>query len=106
VRKATVLHIFSVCNNTLKGFRGVIESPNFPNVYPTSVNCNWEIEVANRNKINISFSHFDLEKVIPYSTNNSNKCIYDFIEVSFHHILPTKAKNHSSGIIYNAGRRI
>ncbi|KAH0809453.1 hypothetical protein GEV33_013339 [Tenebrio molitor] len=77
------LQYTTICNNTLKGFRGVIESPNFPNVYPTSVNCNWEIEVANRNKINISFSHFDLEKVIPYSTNNSNKCIYDFIEVLF-----------------------
>ena len=71
-----------MCNNTLKGFRGVIESPNFPNSYPGSINCNWEIKVAERNNINISFSHFDLERIAPdHSAYSDNKCIYDYLEV-------------------------
>lgn len=75
-----------MCNNTLTGFRGVIESPNFPNNYPNSVNCNWEIKVARKNKINISFSHFDLEKVLVNNVRNDSsdsKCLYDFVEVKF-----------------------
>ncbi|XP_073985355.1 cubilin-like isoform X1 [Rhodnius prolixus] len=48
------------CNRTITGFRGVIESPNFPNDEPDEVNCNWIIEAPKGNSINISFSHFKL----------------------------------------------
>lgn len=75
----TILIWFIVCNNTLSGFNGVIESPNFPSVYPALVNCNWEIQVAEGNKINISFSHFNLEK----ATNSSSCTLYDYVEVIF-----------------------
>nr|XP_008192422.1 PREDICTED: cubilin [Tribolium castaneum] len=81
------LQYITMCNNTLKGFRGVIESPNFPNNYPNSVNCNWEIKVADKNKINISFSHFDLEKVlvqnVPSNNSDSDKCLFDYVEVLY-----------------------
>ncbi|KAJ3659671.1 hypothetical protein Zmor_011346 [Zophobas morio] len=78
------LQYTTMCNNTLKGFRGVIESPNFPNSYPGSINCNWEIKVAERNNINISFSHFDLERIAPdHSAYSDNKCIYDYLEIFY-----------------------
>lgn len=79
-------YYFLVCNFVVSGFRGVIESPNFPNNYPDTVNCNWEIQVPIKNKINISFSHFDLETVSPNNIQNKSldsKCLYDFVEVIF-----------------------
>ncbi|CAH0395162.1 unnamed protein product [Bemisia tabaci] len=50
----------SECNTTLSGFTGVIESPNFPERYPRLTNCVWVIRAPLGNRINISFSHFDL----------------------------------------------
>lgn len=69
---------FSVCNNTLVGYRGVIESPNFPNEYAQDLNCWWDIIVTDRNKINITFSHFDLESSFTF---NNKSCISDYLEV-------------------------
>ncbi|CAH1775425.1 unnamed protein product [Owenia fusiformis] len=63
---------FSICNNRLTDFRGVIESPNFPDPYPHDRNCTWVIEASIGNTVNVSFSHFALE-------DHSN-CRYDFVE--------------------------
>ncbi|KAG5893859.1 hypothetical protein JTB14_005468 [Gonioctena quinquepunctata] len=71
------LQYTTVCRNTVKGYRGVIESPNFPNQYPQEEDCLWEIVVSDRNKINITFSHFELEST-PTCTNNSG-----FVEIKY-----------------------
>ncbi|XP_018577861.1 cubilin-like [Anoplophora glabripennis] len=73
------LHYSTICNNTLSGFRGVIESPNFPNEYAQDLNCWWDIVVSDRNKINITFSHFELET--SYTLNKT--CISDYLEIKY-----------------------
>ncbi|ODM98815.1 Cubilin [Orchesella cincta] len=70
------LNYRTLCNRVLKGFQGVIESPNYPNPYPHNRNCTWTIEASRGNKVNVSFSHFDIEA--PYRGN----CSYDFVEIS------------------------
>ncbi|XP_033347146.1 cubilin [Bombus vosnesenskii] len=66
----------TVCQNTLHGFYGVIESPNFPYTYEKNANCSWTIDAPIGNKINITFSHFDLEGM-----SYTNSCDYDYLEV-------------------------
>ncbi|XP_066255144.1 cubilin [Euwallacea similis] len=70
-----------VCNNTLTGYGGVIESPNFPNEYPKNQDCNWEIIVPKGNKINISFSDFSMEES---PVMEHKQCDYDFIEILYY----------------------
>lgn len=72
------MNYMAVCNNRLTGFGGSIESPNFPNEYPQNQNCTWDIVVTKGNKINISFSDFDMES----SSNNSETCTFDWVEVN------------------------
>ncbi|XP_050497170.1 cubilin-like [Diabrotica virgifera virgifera] len=76
------LHYTTVCHNTVKGFRGIIESPNFPNNFPQDQDCLWEIQVSDKNKINITFSHFELERSLSNPSANSS-CLYDFVEISY-----------------------
>ena len=59
------------------GLAGVIESPNFPDPYPHNRNCTWTIEAPRGNKINASFSHFEIED--PHYENGG--CAFDFIKL-------------------------
>ncbi|XP_011302978.1 cubilin [Fopius arisanus] len=68
----------TLCQNTLHAHSGVIESPNFPNRYPPNCNCTWIIDAPMGNKINISFSHFDLEPENPYT---DSPCKFDYLEI-------------------------
>ena len=78
-----IIHYHSVCNLELRGSSGVIESPNFPNAYPHNRNCTWNIIAPLGNRINLTFSHFDVEDhQVPGSTPGSgNSCAYDFVEI-------------------------
>ncbi|XP_056646391.1 cubilin [Diorhabda sublineata] len=76
------LQYTTVCRNTIKGFRGIIESPTFPNDNPQDQNCLWEIIVSDKNKINITFSHFELERS-PSSSFSNRSCLYDYVELSY-----------------------
>lgn len=71
-----ILRFLSVCENTVRGFSGVIESPNFPEKYEHNMNCSWIIAAPIGNRINITFSHFDLE-----GASGNNTCLYDYLEV-------------------------
>ncbi|XP_043479110.1 cubilin-like isoform X2 [Leptopilina heterotoma] len=64
------------CHNTIRGIQGVIESPNFPRNYEHSTNCTWMIEAPIGNKVNITFSHFELE-----SGRNENVCDNDYLKI-------------------------
>lgn len=81
----------SVCNNTLRGYRGVIESPNFPNNYLHNLSCMWKIEGFPGNNINISFSHMDLEQH-SYSTE---RCTFDYVEIQY-----VSTSRHKSNQLY------
>ncbi|XP_071443305.1 cubilin [Hetaerina americana] len=63
------------CNAELTGHHGVLESPNFPNPYPSSYECTWKISAPMGNLLNLSFSHFHLED------SSGENCPYDFLEI-------------------------
>ncbi|KAF4524800.1 hypothetical protein B566_EDAN010175 [Ephemera danica] len=65
----------TVCNNKLTGFRGVIESTNFPQPYPHNRNCTWAISAPPGNKVNITFSNFELEN------GRAGNCSYDYVQI-------------------------
>ena len=72
-----------MCNTELKGLSGVIESPNFPNNYPHNRNCTWTIAAPLGNRINLTFSHFDVEEHGSHDTSALApvNCMYDFVEI-------------------------
>ncbi|KAJ8670094.1 hypothetical protein QAD02_001353 [Eretmocerus hayati] len=63
------------CHNKMTGFQGVIESPNFPQNYENLSNCTWTISAPAGNRINITFSHFDVLK------SSDEECTKDFIKI-------------------------
>ncbi|CAG5895667.1 unnamed protein product [Menidia menidia] len=54
--------------------RGVIESLNFPNLYPANSLCSWTIEATTGNTVNYTFNAFQLERT-------SSGCIHDYIKL-------------------------
>ncbi|XP_024214976.1 cubilin [Halyomorpha halys] len=50
----------TMCNVTTKGFSGSIESPGFPDRDTLPRDCFWKIKAPLGNKINISFSHYEV----------------------------------------------
>lgn len=73
------------CNTVVTGFSGVIESPNFPSQYSDGLDCTWNITAPRGNKINATFSHFQLE--VTYWLWGPrlmiNNCSQDYVEVWF-----------------------
>ncbi|XP_076174105.1 cubilin isoform X2 [Ptiloglossa arizonensis] len=64
----------TLCQNVVHGFYGVIESPNFPNKYEHNLNCSWTIDAPRGNRVNLTFSHFDLEE-------QDDSCQYDYLKI-------------------------
>lgn len=73
-----LLEYETICNRTITGYSGVIESPNFPNAYPHFLDCEWEIRAPLGNRIAVEFSHFDMETMD--SRFESNQC-FDYLEI-------------------------
>lgn len=70
----------TLCNRTLSGFRGVIESPNYPNDHPHNLNCNYHILGPMGNNISVFFTSLSLEKGVDrYGQSN---CNYDYVNIS------------------------
>lgn len=72
----------------------MIESPNFPEPYPHTRDCLWTIAAPRGNRVNITFSHFEVEEP---SANGT--CLMDYVEifesseqVCLSHILQLKFK--------------
>lgn len=67
------------CVPTCGGMRnessGIINSPSFPDLYPISTKCIWEIMAPTHHKITLNFSHFDLEGI------KAQECDYDFVDI-------------------------
>ncbi|XP_068206241.1 LOW QUALITY PROTEIN: cubilin-like, partial [Palaemon carinicauda] len=66
------------CNNVLKGHRGVIVTPNYPDPYPHQRNCTWTIMAPRGNSINASFSDFILED---HMNADNTRCLFDYVDV-------------------------
>ena len=71
------------CNRSIFANSGIIESPNFPNNYPNNLNCSWTVFVNRGNKINMEFSHFDLENVNKYhNETGEHECRLDYLDIT------------------------
>ncbi|XP_053622099.1 cubilin homolog [Plodia interpunctella] len=57
--KGFLLNYKAICNNNVTGTYGVIESLNHPSSYPLQ-NCTWNINLPKGNKINMTFTDFDI----------------------------------------------
>ncbi|CAG9795395.1 unnamed protein product [Diatraea saccharalis] len=51
----------NACGGVLYAPNGTITSPSFPDLYPPSKNCLWEIVAPPQHRITLNFTHFDLE---------------------------------------------
>ena len=63
---------FSGCGGTILGASGNITSPNYPNNYPSRVECLWVVTVPT-GSISIIFNDFLVE--------DHSRCNYDFVEI-------------------------
>ncbi|KAJ8727244.1 hypothetical protein PYW08_015641 [Mythimna loreyi] len=67
--KGFLFNYQTICNNNITGRYGVIESPGYPSNYPLNLNCLWTITVPKGNKINVTFTHFDIYKTPRFYRN-------------------------------------
>ncbi|XP_078582053.1 cubilin-like isoform X2 [Branchiostoma floridae x Branchiostoma japonicum] len=63
----------SSCGGNLIAEHGAFNSPGYPQNYPINTECVWTITASPGNRVQVSFSLFDLE--------NHNTCTYDYIEI-------------------------
>ena len=61
--------------NTNTSWSGVIQSPNYPNNYPSNVNCTWTITAPPNEVITLTFTDLRLE--------SHDACMFDYVQVSF-----------------------
>lgn len=62
-----------VCDVTFSTVSGTIMSPNYPEKYPNSVECDWIIDLGPGYDITLTFHEFQLEK--------NELCEYDWLTV-------------------------
>ncbi|XP_018321358.1 bone morphogenetic protein 1-like isoform X2 [Agrilus planipennis] len=65
------------CGGVIDQNNGTITSPSFPELYPPSKNCIWEIIAQPQYRITLNFTHFDLEG----NNMHQQQCDYDRIEI-------------------------
>ncbi|KAJ3646069.1 hypothetical protein Zmor_023680 [Zophobas morio] len=69
----------STCGGILEASSGSISSPSFPETYPPSKKCFWEIVTQKDHRVVLNFTHFNLEgNSIDYV---HHMCDYDKLEV-------------------------
>lgn len=64
----------TLCNRTLAGTHGVIESPNYPHAHPHMLNCNYHLLAPMGNNITIIFTALSLEP--------GYNCMFDHLNIS------------------------
>lgn len=58
------------CGGHIDAANGTIQSPSFPELYPSNKNCVWQIVAPAQYRITFNFTHFDLE-----GNNVSSRCV-------------------------------
>lgn len=61
------------CGGTLSSLSGFLASPNYPNPYPSNIECIWKIQATKGNSIEIKFQSMDIRASI--------HCNEDYLEV-------------------------
>ncbi|KAM7358205.1 cubilin 2 [Cochliomyia hominivorax] len=98
-----ILDYVTNCKVVIDHYQGVIESPNFPDNYPENLNCAWELRAGRNNKLQLAFSHLNVE-------GKDMTCEYDYVEVwdmkdldilKKHHLC-----SHTSEPIMSEGNRL
>ncbi|VDL66472.1 unnamed protein product [Nippostrongylus brasiliensis] len=64
----------STCGGFLRASHGSFASPNFPQLYPPSKNCVWEIEADSGYQIFLNFTSFNIEGM-------KTECAYDYVKI-------------------------
>ncbi|PIO58083.1 CUB domain protein, partial [Teladorsagia circumcincta] len=64
----------STCGGFLRASHGSFASPNFPQHYPSSKNCVWEIEADAGYQIFLNFTTFNIEGM-------KTECAYDYVKI-------------------------
>ncbi|KAI8771823.1 bone morphogenetic protein 1 [Biomphalaria glabrata] len=62
------------CGGYIYAENGTITSPSYPEPYPPNKHCVWKIVAPNDHKINLNFTHFDIE-------GHNQGCEYDSLSV-------------------------
>lgn len=68
--------ISDACGGVIEALNGSFTSPSFPERYPVSKECSWEIIVPEQYRITLNFTQFDLE-----GTQKISECDYDSVTV-------------------------
>lgn len=63
------------CGGYLESQTGTLYSPSFPDTYPPSKTCVWEIKAPEQYKITLTFTQIDME-------GRNQECEYDYVEVT------------------------
>lgn len=85
------------CGGLLSAPNGTITSPSFPDLYPPSKNCLWEILAPPQHRITLNFTHFDLEGNHMYQQVNLIPTLIYWFCLSFYlHIARDLPKNYKS----------
>lgn len=63
----------AACGGELNAPSGTISSPNYPNLYPHSRVCRWEVIVPTGRRVTLTINDLRLEDVA--------SCVYDYVEV-------------------------
>ncbi|XP_060808843.1 cubilin [Amyelois transitella] len=75
--KGFLLDYEAICNNNVTGQYGVIESLNYPDSYPGNKNCTWIISVPKGNKINVTFTNFNIASAQPMYGSYYNRFLFN-----------------------------
>ncbi|KAH8397671.1 hypothetical protein KR215_004540 [Drosophila sulfurigaster] len=70
-------HCEDACGGRIEYPNGTITSPSFPEKYPVSKECVWEIIAPPKHKISLNFTHFDLEG----TDRQQSDCGYDSVTI-------------------------
>lgn len=63
----------SACGGTYTSYQGKIASPGYPNSYPLNAECVWILNNSPGNKLQLTFSEFDIQQ--------SDNCDLDYLEI-------------------------
>lgn len=78
VSEATDLSFSAACGGELNAPSGTISSPNYPNLYPHSRVCRWELRVQAGRRLTLTINDLRLE-------GSGTTCAFDYVDVSWIH---------------------
>lgn len=58
-----------ICGGKITSSIGSLNSPNFPERYPTNITCEWILELPSEYTIEITFVYLNVLKIFYYSYN-------------------------------------